>query len=168
MSITRSINRIVIGVVAALVAGATPAAAQSYCRERVMIPLSAHHVPGLNGSLWQTHLAITNHSARPISVEGYGICQLNPCPSPHDIRPDSTIFPRTWTPYLQIECGRGSDVAIQLRAQDLVTESEHGAQRSRSSVRKMYSMAVSSALQTFRTVRSSVLYFVCTDSTPDV
>ncbi|HUF10576.1 MAG TPA: hypothetical protein VMO47_14750 [Rhodothermales bacterium] len=94
------------------------------CRELAMVPIIAHRVPGAYGSIWQTHLAITNHSADPVGVLGHGACQFNPCQPPDPIKAESTIFPRVYTPYLEVDCARAADVSFQLRVQDLSRELE--------------------------------------------
>lgn len=116
------VGRTAIAAVMLLVAASTQA--QTPCRERVLIPITANRVPGLNGSVWQTHLAITNQSARPVSVLGHGVCQFNPCPNPDDIAAESTIYPRAYMPYLSVPCDRSHDVSFQFRVQDLSRQSQ--------------------------------------------
>lgn len=94
------------------------------CEERVMIPVIANAVPGNYGSLWATRLAITNLSAEPVLVTGYGLCVLNPCVPPPPIREMSTIFPGTYEHFLGVECGREQDISVQLRVQDLSRQAE--------------------------------------------
>jgi hypothetical protein len=94
------------------------------CTERVLIPVIADAVPGNFGSIWQTRLAVTNHSDEPVSVTGYGRCDLSPCPLPFPIAPSSTIFPSNPRWYLMVECGRMNDVAMRLRVQDLSRQSQ--------------------------------------------
>jgi hypothetical protein len=94
------------------------------CKERLMIPVIAHAVPGNYGSIWETRLAITNHSAEPVYVSGHGICFLNPCLPPEPIREMSTIFPGRYRQFLGVECDRVQDLTVQLRVQDLSRQSE--------------------------------------------
>jgi hypothetical protein len=111
-------------MMAALVSADTSIAQDAGCYDSLMIPVIAERVPGAAGSLWQTHLAVTNHSHTPILVLGYGECMLGLCVNPPPIQPDSTIYPKQYTPYLEVECGRVRDLAIQFRVQDLSRQSE--------------------------------------------
>lgn len=106
---------------AVLIAGAAglAVAQETPCYEPIMVPIISHRVPGANGSLWQTQLAITNHSSAAVQVIGHGACEFNPCQPPLPMAAESTIFPRVYTPYLEVECGRTPDVKVQLRVQDL-------------------------------------------------
>lgn len=88
------------------------------CHEPVLLPVVADAAPGAMGSVWQTHLAITNLGDEEVAVVGYGECFTSPC-GPPPIQPEATIFPDVYGPYLHVPCGDVNNVSVQLRVQDL-------------------------------------------------
>jgi hypothetical protein len=110
------------------------AAAQSIPQgERVLIPIFLKSVvPGAHGSLWTSHLVITNRSDQSVGVGGIlgPLCPFGPCVDPtfFSLRASTTIFARPAstvleafppTSFLLIEEDRWQDLAFSLRIQDL-------------------------------------------------
>lgn len=97
--------------------------------ESVLIPIVARDVPGAQGSLWRSHLAITNHSEQEADVGGYELCFLNPCPSAPPIPANSTIFPETVRPsnngaFVVVRTTDVEKVTFQLRVQDISRQAQ--------------------------------------------
>lgn len=114
-------NKVTVSLVVAALVSAMPAhAGTTY--EQVMIPIQASHVPGAHGSIWQSHVAITNHSTTPVDVVGYARC-IGVCEESPPVLPDSTIYPGQVT-YLYVEPGRSDDITVQLRIQDVSRQSQ--------------------------------------------
>lgn len=99
--------------------------------ERVLVPIAIEgQVPGANGSLWETRLAISNPGSAAVVVEGIeagcnGICTgVQPI-----IEPGFTIFPIPLVPNgafaLLLHVGPGGDeLDIHLRVQDVSRQAD--------------------------------------------
>jgi len=85
--------------------------------EKVLIPIKAFSVPGANGSVWSSQLAISNHSERSIIVGGVGPCVVIPCGSV-ELSPNTTIFTGIYTSLLGVDSSDALGVTFQLRVQD--------------------------------------------------
>lgn len=109
---------------------ALPLSGQS-APERVLVPLAlAGQLPGANGSLWETRLAIANTGTNTVLVEGLDPeCGIGFCPPEVDILPGFTIFPNpliangALSLLLRVGAG-GDDLTVHLRVQDVSRQAE--------------------------------------------
>lgn len=93
------------------------------CEEAVLVPISAWDVPGVNGSIWRSYLAVANHSDHDVFVSGIEICFLNPCPTPV-VPPGGTVFAETFPYWVLVKPEDLPSVRIQLRVQDLSRQAQ--------------------------------------------
>lgn len=91
--------------------------------ERILLPIVAPQpVPGAHGSLWTTHLTLSNQGEALLQVAGYGPCQVAPCI--RSIEAHQTVFPDAYGSFLHVVDGRPEDLVISLRAHDLSRQLE--------------------------------------------
>lgn len=66
-------------------------ASPAFC-EVVLVPITARDVPGVNGSIWRSSLAVANHGDQGIYVGGgIEICAIGLCPDTL-VPPKSTVI----------------------------------------------------------------------------
>ena len=99
--------------------------------DRVLLPIVVQNpVPGAYGSLWTTHLTLFNRGSAPLQVTGGLVpCHFDPCITPGlPARTTTPVVPRTAPDvparFLFVEAGRGGDLDVQLRVQDLSRQAE--------------------------------------------
>lgn len=102
----------------------TASAQDAPCKERILVPVIAHEVPGAFGSIWQTYLTISNRGAESVFVDGvFRGCGLALCQTP-TLAPNSTAIPSVHDEYLSVDCDAVENLDINLRVRDLSREKE--------------------------------------------
>lgn len=106
--------------------------------EKVLLPVVVENalqpLPGANGSMWQTVLSLTNRSESPLNTCCLRslLCRIPLCSEEWRMEPGTTDVPeiivRPSGPnpgaFLFVEAGRSSDLAVQLRVQDVSRQAE--------------------------------------------
>ena len=86
--------------------------------EMILVPISVQGAHGANGSVWTSHLSVTNRSNHAVAVAGISEdCGVPLCSAPF-LPSESSFESCTFGSFVEIIEGDASDVAFLLRVQD--------------------------------------------------